>query len=239
MPRKLQSKGLMDRKWTSDRIEIKSLKKFKAWVFEWVEEIKGRLPHLVLLNGPLGSGKTEWVRFLVEALKKEQKNSFKLSSMNETRSLGEKKKEYREKKKIDSKFEKDKRTDQKKIRDIKSANVMSPSFSFHNRYQVGKVRIDHVDFYRIKDEEDLESTGFWDFFERPKGFIIIEWANRFLVRPDLFPGEVTAIEIKPLKGLRNNEKFIQEEEGIKNEKRFLRNGRDEWREIKIKKFYFI
>ena len=31
--------------------------------------------------------------------------------------------------------------------------------------------------YRLEDEDDIESTGFWDLFEKERGLILIEWAN--------------------------------------------------------------
>lgn len=58
-------------------------------------------------------------------------------------------------------------------------DVASPSFAIHHRYENkhGK-SIDHVDLYRLKDEDDLESTGFWDLFGQAKSLVIIEWADR-------------------------------------------------------------
>jgi len=38
--------------------------------------------------------------------------------------------------------------------------------------------VDHVDLYRLEDEADLESTGFWDLFSKEKGFIFVEWGDR-------------------------------------------------------------
>lgn len=58
-------------------------------------------------------------------------------------------------------------------------DVQSPSFAIHLRYenQQGKT-LDHVDLYRLKDDDDLESSGFWDLFSQKDALVIIEWANR-------------------------------------------------------------
>lgn len=58
-------------------------------------------------------------------------------------------------------------------------DVQSPSFAIHLRYENadGKA-MDHLDLYRLKDDDDLESSGFWDLFAQKNSLIVIEWANR-------------------------------------------------------------
>lgn len=58
-------------------------------------------------------------------------------------------------------------------------DVQSPSFAIHLRYENSQGEaLDHVDLYRLEDDDDLESSGFWDLFQDPKGRLIIEWAER-------------------------------------------------------------
>lgn len=58
-------------------------------------------------------------------------------------------------------------------------NVQSPSFAIHLAYKNAQGKtLDHVDLYRLKDDEDLESSGFWDLFATDEGLVIIEWAQR-------------------------------------------------------------
>ena len=58
-------------------------------------------------------------------------------------------------------------------------NVQSPSFAIHLRYENSQGRcLDHVDLYRLKDDDDLESSGFWDLFAQKESLVIIEWAQR-------------------------------------------------------------
>lgn len=57
--------------------------------------------------------------------------------------------------------------------------VASPSFAIHHRYETSDDKnIDHLDLYRLKDDDDLESTGFWDLFMQKQSIIMIEWADR-------------------------------------------------------------
>lgn len=58
-------------------------------------------------------------------------------------------------------------------------HVQSPSFAIHLRYENSAgLTLDHLDLYRLQDDDDLESSGFWDLFAQEKGLIIIEWAQR-------------------------------------------------------------
>ncbi len=55
------------------------------------------------------------------------------------------------------------------------AAVRSPSFALVNEYR-GEVDVFHFDVWRITDDDDLYSTGFYDYCDR-RGIIICEWAN--------------------------------------------------------------
>lgn len=58
-------------------------------------------------------------------------------------------------------------------------DVQSPSFAIHLRYENSQGKsLDHVDLYRLKDDDDLESSGFWDLFSQQDSLVVIEWANR-------------------------------------------------------------
>ena len=53
--------------------------------------------------------------------------------------------------------------------------VTSPTFTLVNEYAAPKFKIYHFDMYRIKNLEDLESTGFFDYMY--KGVFVIEWSE--------------------------------------------------------------
>lgn len=55
--------------------------------------------------------------------------------------------------------------------------VHSPTFAIVNEYAGRELTIYHFDLYRIKNEEDLYSTGFYDY---PDDCIIVtEWSELF------------------------------------------------------------
>ncbi len=56
------------------------------------------------------------------------------------------------------------------------AKVSSPTFSIVNEYTGERLSIYHFDVYRILDDDNLYSTGFYDYFDRP-GVIVVEWSE--------------------------------------------------------------
>ena len=55
------------------------------------------------------------------------------------------------------------------------SGVKSPTYTVVNEYR-GRVRIFHFDMYRITDDEDLYSTGFYEYFSRD-GYMLAEWCE--------------------------------------------------------------
>ena len=56
------------------------------------------------------------------------------------------------------------------------ARVSSPTFAIVNEYTGGKTDLFHFDMYRILDDDNLFSTGFYDYFDRD-GIILTEWSE--------------------------------------------------------------
>lgn len=55
-------------------------------------------------------------------------------------------------------------------------NVSSPTFSLVNEYHGVNISLYHFDMYRIESEDDLESTGFYDYpFE--DNVAAVEWSE--------------------------------------------------------------
>lgn len=54
--------------------------------------------------------------------------------------------------------------------------VSSPTFAIVNEYTGGSLDLFHFDMYRITDDDNLFSTGFYDYFDR-KGVIAAEWCE--------------------------------------------------------------
>ena len=59
--------------------------------------------------------------------------------------------------------------------------VFSPTFSIINEYFYNSnKKIVHCDLYRIKGEEDLYCTGFFDFLDDENVIVLAEWAQNIL-----------------------------------------------------------
>lgn len=57
-----------------------------------------------------------------------------------------------------------------------TARVKSPTFALVNEYKGESLSVFHFDMYRIVDEDDLYSIGFYDYFDR-KGICLVEWSE--------------------------------------------------------------
>lgn len=106
--------------------EVKNLEELRLFCQGLSKSVKAG--DILLLKGKVGAGKTQTVKYLVEAMGGQW--------------------------------------------------VSSPSFAIHQRYQTSLMPVDHIDLYRIKNDTDLESTGFWDLLEVEDALLIIEWAER-------------------------------------------------------------
>ncbi len=74
---------------------------------------------------------------------------------------------------------------------IKEEEVTSPTFTIVNEYQ-GKLPFYHFDVYRIGSVEEMEYTGYEEYFFG-KGVCIVEWAE--LIK-ELLPNTVIDITIQ-------------------------------------------
>lgn len=54
--------------------------------------------------------------------------------------------------------------------------VTSPTFTLHNCYQ-GRLTLNHFDFYRIDDAEEVAILGLDELFSTPDGVALIEWSQ--------------------------------------------------------------
>jgi len=56
-----------------------------------------------------------------------------------------------------------------------AARVKSPTYTIVNEYRGGKVPVFHFDMYRIDGDDDLYSTGFYDYMDT--GYLLTEWSE--------------------------------------------------------------
>lgn len=61
--------------------------------------------------------------------------------------------------------------------------VHSPTFAIVNEYRGEQVTVCHFDLYRLRDEDDLYSTGFFECLGGD-GIVVTEWSENF---PEVFP----------------------------------------------------
>ena len=70
--------------------------------------------------------------------------------------------------------------------------VHSPTFAIVNEYRGKDIDIFHFDLYRLTDEDDLYSTGFYDYLEQG-GLTITEWTELF---EDSVPDDAIKLKIE-------------------------------------------
>ena len=56
------------------------------------------------------------------------------------------------------------------------ARVKSPTFALVNEYKGDTLSVFHFDMYRITDEDELYSIGFYDYQDR-NGICLVEWSE--------------------------------------------------------------
>ncbi|MBR7101113.1 MAG: tRNA (adenosine(37)-N6)-threonylcarbamoyltransferase complex ATPase subunit type 1 TsaE [Clostridia bacterium] len=56
-----------------------------------------------------------------------------------------------------------------------TASVKSPTYTVVNEYKGKECKIYHFDVYRIEDDDDLYSIGFYDYVK--KGISVCEWSE--------------------------------------------------------------
>lgn len=90
--------------------------------------------------------------------------------------------------------------------------VSSPTFAIVNQYDA-KFPIYHFDMYRISSEDDLYSTGYYDYLSN--GILIIEWSENILyalesdyIRIDIERTENDSQRIFNIEGLDEYENII-------------------------------
>ena len=56
------------------------------------------------------------------------------------------------------------------------SKVKSPTFTLVNEYKGDALSVFHFDMYRINDEDELYSIGFYDYADR-RGICLVEWSE--------------------------------------------------------------
>lgn len=53
----------------------------------------------------------------------------------------------------------------------------SPTYALHHKYKTNSLDIHHFDLHRLTTADDIESSGFWDFFDSTDDLFIVEWSK--------------------------------------------------------------
>jgi tRNA threonylcarbamoyladenosine biosynthesis protein TsaE len=56
-------------------------------------------------------------------------------------------------------------------------SVSSPTFVLLNIYESGRLKVFHLDAYRVSGADDFESIGFTELLDQ-RGVVVVEWADR-------------------------------------------------------------
>jgi len=57
--------------------------------------------------------------------------------------------------------------------------VVSPTFTLVHEYQGRKVRLFHLDLYRLETEAEVEGIGLWEMADAPDALVLVEWGDKF------------------------------------------------------------
>ena len=72
--------------------------------------------------------------------------------------------------------------------------VSSPTYVLLNVYETPRMKVFHLDAYRVGGADDFEAIGFAELLEQ-RGVVVVEWASR--VR-ELLPSHTINVSITPL-----------------------------------------
>lgn len=77
------------------------------------------------------------------------------------------------------------------VAELGGGAAASPTFSLINEYPGGRLRVWHVDLYRLEREAELRELGLDDLFGDRRGVVLVEWADKF----DVMPADHLRIEL--------------------------------------------
>ncbi len=61
-----------------------------------------------------------------------------------------------------------------------TARVHSPTFALLNEYDGGRLRLFHLDLYRLNNGDEVAGAGLEEYLTQPDGVAVVEWIERWL-----------------------------------------------------------
>ena len=61
-----------------------------------------------------------------------------------------------------------------------TARVHSPTFALLNEYGGGRLRLFHLDLYRLNNSDEVAGAGLEEYLLNPDGVAVVEWVERWL-----------------------------------------------------------
>jgi tRNA threonylcarbamoyladenosine biosynthesis protein TsaE len=89
--------------------------------------------------------------------------------------------------------------------------VSSPTFVLLNIYDSGRLKVFHLDAYRVSGAEDFESIGFSELLEQ-RGVVVVEWARRVA---SLLPSGVIDVTIATIDKTNREIKIVRPSEDLR------------------------
>ncbi len=68
--------------------------------------------------------------------------------------------------------------------------VTSPTFTLVHEYQGRRVRVVHLDLYRLETEEEVAALGLEEMASDPDALLLVEWGERFETVRAMATGEI-------------------------------------------------
>ncbi len=69
----------------------------------------------------------------------------------------------------------------------------SPTYALHHKYNSNSFDVHHFDLHRLTSTDDIESSGFWDFFDSTQDLFFVEWAK--FISLDQWPFNFRIVQI--------------------------------------------
>ena len=81
--------------------------------------------------------------------------------------------------------------------------VLSPTFTLIHEYRGARVKVFHLDLYRLAGERELDELGWAEMADAPQALVLVEWGDRF---PSVMARADGEIQIGP--GDTENERLL-------------------------------